>query len=145
MAVSRKRIAGYIKLEIPAGKANPAPPVGPALGQRGLNIMEFCKAFNEATSKMAPDTPIPVTITVYGDRTFSFQTRTPPASWFIRKAVRAAKGSPVPNKQKIGTLSQKQIQEIAEAKMPDLNAADLEGAKRMIAGSAKSMGVDVEA
>ncbi len=140
----KKKVDGYIRLEIPAGKANPAPPVGPALGQRGVNIVEFCKAFNDATQKHEPDTPIPVTITVYADRSFTFETRTPPCSWFIRKAIKQKKGSPTPNKQKIGRLSQKQLAEIAEAKMPDLNAADLEGAKRMVAGSARSMGVEVD-
>ena len=140
----RKKIDGYIKLQIPAGKANPSPPVGPALGQRGLNIMEFCKAFNSATQQHAPDTPIPVTITVYADKSFTFETRTPPASWYIRQAVKAKKGSAVPNKEKIGRISRKQLEEIAQAKMEDLNAADLPGAVRMIAGSARAMGVDVE-
>ncbi|MDA7981435.1 MAG: 50S ribosomal protein L11 [Alphaproteobacteria bacterium] len=141
---SRKRVEGYIRLQIPAGKANPSPPVGPALGQRGLNIMEFCNAFNAATKQYAPDTPIPVTITVYADRSFDFETRTPPAAWYIQQAVKVKKGSAVPNKDKIGVLQKKQLREIAEAKMPDLNAADLDAAMRMIAGTARSMGVDME-
>lgn len=140
----KKRITGYIKLQIPAGKANPSPPVGPALGQRGLNIMEFCNAFNSATKQHGADTPIPVTITVYADRSFSFETSTPPASWYIRQAVKAKKGSAVPNKEKIGRLRRSQLREIAEAKMEDLNAADVDGAMRMVAGTARSMGVDVE-
>jgi len=140
----KKKILGLIKLEIPAGKANPAPPVGPALGQRGVNIMEFCKAFNEATSKLEPETPVPVVITVYADRSFTFETRTPPASWYVRRAVGAAKGSPAPHKEKIGVLTRAQAEEIARAKMPDLNAAGLEGAVRMVQGSARSMGVEVE-
>ena len=141
---SRKRVEGYIRLQIPAGKANPSPPVGPALGQRGLNIMEFCNAFNAATKQYAPDTPIPVTNTVYADRSFDFETRTPPAAWYIQQAVKVKKGSAVPNKDKIGVLQKKQLREIAEAKMPDLNAADLDAAMRMIAGTARSMGVDME-
>ena len=141
---SAKKIDGYIKLQIPAGRANPAPPVGPALGQRGVNIPEFCKAFNAATDKIAPDTPVPVTITVYADRSFSFETRTPPASWYIVKAAKAKKGSAVPNKEKVGRLTRAQVKEIAEAKMEDLNAADIEGAMRMIEGSARSMGVEVD-
>ncbi|MGO1120731.1 50S ribosomal protein L11 [Rhodovibrionaceae bacterium A322] len=139
-----KKIEGYIKLEIPAGKANPSPPVGPALGQRGLNIMEFCKAFNAATGNMEPGMPIPVIITAYADRSFSFETKTPPASYLLRKAAGIAKGSGVPNKDKVGTVTMAQIREISEAKMKDLNANDLDAADSIIAGSARSMGIVVE-
>jgi large subunit ribosomal protein L11 len=138
-----KKIAGYIKLQIPAGKANPSPPVGPALGQRGLNIMEFCKAFNAATQEMEPGSPIPVTITAYQDRSFSFETRTPPASYFIKKLAKLKKGSSEPGKQIIGKIKMDDIRKIAEMKMNDLNANDLEAASRMIAGSAVSMGIEV--
>lgn len=138
-----KKIAGYIKLEIPAGAANPSPPVGPALGQRGLNIMEFCKAFNAATSNLEQGMPIPVVITAYGDRTFSFITKTPPAAFLIRKAAGIAKGTSTPSKEIVGSITIAQAREIAEVKMPDLNAVDLDGAVMMIKGSARSMGVEV--
>ncbi len=139
-----KKIAGYIKLEIPAGQANPSPPVGPALGQRGLNIMEFCKAFNAATQSMEQGTPTPVEITAYTDRSFSFVTKTPPASFFLRKAAKVKKGSAVPNRDKVGKVTQSQVREIAEAKMPDLNANDIDAAMKIIMGSARSMGIEVE-
>jgi len=138
-----KKIEGYIKLEIPAGKANPSPPVGPALGQRGLNIMEFCKAFNAATQKMEEGMPVPVIITAYGDRTFSFVTKTPPASYFLRKAARIQKGSKAPGRDKAGTVTRAQVREIAETKMVDLNANDVEAAMKIIEGSARSMGLEV--
>lgn len=139
-----KKIAGYIKLEIPAGKANPSPPVGPALGQRGLNIMEFCKAFNAATQKMEAGAPIPVVITAYQDRTFSFITKTPPVSFFLKKAAKLQKGSQAPGKTVAGSVTMSQIREIAQQKMVDLNANDVEAAARMIRGSAVSMGLKVE-
>ncbi|WPZ34450.1 50S ribosomal protein L11 [Thalassobaculum sp. OXR-137] len=138
-----KKIVGYIKLEIPAGAANPSPPVGPALGQRGLNIMEFCKAFNAATEKMEKGMPVPVVITAYGDRTFTFITKTPPVSYFLKKASKVAKGSPTPNKGAVGKVTLAQVKEIAEQKMPDLNAVDMDGAVQMIKGSARSMGIEV--
>lgn len=138
-----KKIVGFIKLQIPAGKANPSPPVGPALGQRGLNIMEFCKAFNAATQKLEPGMPIPVVITAYADRTFSFITKMPPVSYFIVKAAGVAKGSKEPGRSKVGKLTKAQIKEIAEKKMPDLNCATVEAAMQMVAGQARSMGVDV--
>jgi len=138
-----KKIVGYIKLEIPAGKANPSPPVGPALGQRGLNIMEFCKAFNAATQNMEPGMPVPVVITAYGDRSFSFETKTPPASYFLKKAANVGKGSATPSKGTIGKVTMAQVREIAETKMPDLNANDIEAASKIIAGSARSMGLEV--
>ena len=139
-----KKIAGYVKLQVPAGQANPSPPIGPALGQAGLNIMEFCKAFNAQTQNMEPGMPIPVVITAYGDRTFSFITKTPPASYFLKKAAKVDKGSGVPNKTKVGKVTMKQVREIAELKMVDLNAHDIDAAVMMIAGSARSMGIDVE-
>ena len=138
-----KKIEGFIKLEIPAGRANPSPPVGPALGQRGLNIMEFCKAFNAYTQNIEQGVPIPVTITAYQDRTFSFITRTPPASYYLRKAARLAKGSMEPGRDLVGKVNSRQLREIAELKMVDLNANDIEAAMRMIAGSARSMGLEV--
>jgi large subunit ribosomal protein L11 len=138
-----KKIVGYIKLQVPAGKANPSPPIGPALGQRGLNIMEFCKAFNAATQGMEPGMPIPVVITAYGDRSFTFETKTPPNSYFLMKAAGIEKGSQTPGKGTIGRVTMKQVREIAEKKMKDLNAKDIEGAARMIAGSARSMGLEV--
>lgn len=138
-----KKIAGYIKLEIKAGEATPSPPVGPALGQRGLNIMEFCKAFNAATGNVEKGTPTPVVITAYQDRTFSFVTKTPPASFFIKKAAKLPKGASNPSKEVVGQITMDQVREIAETKMPDLNAVDLEGACQMIRGSARSMGVEV--
>lgn len=139
-----KKIVGYVKLQVPAGQANPSPPIGPALGQAGLNIMEFCKAFNAQTQNMEPGMPIPVVITAYGDRTFSFITKTPPASYFLKKAAKVNKGSGVPNKTKVGKVTMKQVREIAELKMVDLNAHDIDAAAMMIAGSARSMGIDVE-
>ncbi len=139
-----KKIVGYVKLEIPAGKANPSPPVGPALGQRGLNIMEFCKAFNAATQKMEPGAPIPVIITAYQDRTFTFITKTPPVSFFLKKAAKIQSGSQTPGKgAKAGKITMNQIREIAKLKMQDLNAHDVEAAARMIRGSAQSMGLEV--
>jgi len=138
-----KKIEGYIKLEIPAGRANPSPPVGPALGQRGLNIMEFCKAFNAATQNLEQGMPIPVIITAYGDRTFSFITKTPPASFFLRKAAKLQKGSKAPGREKAGTVTRAQVREIAEAKMEDLNANDVDAAMKIIEGSARSMGLEV--
>lgn len=137
-----KEITGKIKLQVPAGKANPAPPVGPALGQHGVNIMEFCKTFNARTQKMG-DTIVPVIITVYADRTFTFITKTPPAAELLKKAVGIVKGSGKPNKEKIGTVSRTQIRDIAQTKMPDLNAASIDSAMRMIEGTAKSMGLDI--
>ncbi|WP_340117056.1 50S ribosomal protein L11 [Pelagibius sp. 7325] len=138
-----KKINGYVKLEIPAGQANPSPPVGPALGARGLNIMEFCKAFNAATQNMEQGTPTPVIITAYSDRSFSFETKTPPASWYLRKAAKVAKGSKVPNRDKVGKVTMDQVREIAEAKMKDLNANDIDAAAKIIMGSARSMGIEV--
>ena len=137
-----KEISAKIKLQVPAGKANPAPPVGPALGQHGVNIMEFCKTFNARTQKMG-ETIIPVIITVYADRSFTFITKTPPAAEFLKKAAGIIKGSGTPNKEKVGKVTRAQIKEIAQTKMPDLNAATIESAMRMIEGSAKSMGLDV--
>jgi large subunit ribosomal protein L11 len=139
-----KKVQGYIKLQVPAGAANPSPPIGPALGQQGVNIMEFCKQFNAQTQKVEKGLPIPVVITVYSDRSFTFVMKTPPASVLIRKAIGIEKGSGTPNTAKVGKISRKQLEEIAKAKQPDLTAADLEAAVRTIAGSARSMGVDVE-
>ena len=139
-----KKISGYVKLQVPAGQANPSPPIGPALGQAGLNIMEFCKAFNAQTQNMEQGMPIPVVITAYADRTFSFITKTPPASFFLKKAAKVAKGSGEPNKNKIGKVTMAQVREIAEAKMVDLNANDIDAAAQMIVGSARSMGIEVE-
>jgi len=138
-----KKIEGYIKLQIPAGKANPSPPVGPALGQRGLNIMEFCKAFNAQTQNMEPGMPIPVVITAYGDRTFSFITKTPPVSYFLKKAAGIQKGTTTPGTAIVGKVTMAQVREIAQAKMQDLNANDVEAASQMIIGSARSMGIQV--
>jgi large subunit ribosomal protein L11 len=139
-----KKIEGYIKLQIPAGKANPAPPIGPALGQHGVNIMEFCKAFNARTQNDDPDMKIPVVITVYADRSFTFETKTPPAADLLRKATGIAKGSGKPNKEKSGTVSRAIIEEIAKKKMTDLNTTNLESAMKTIEGTAKSMGLTVE-
>lgn len=140
-----KKVVGYIKLQVKAGQANPSPPVGPALGQRGLNIMEFCKAFNAATQKMEPGIPIPVIITAYSDRSFTFITKTPPATVMIKKAAGIESGSKRPNTEKVGkVLSRAQLEEIAKAKMPDLTAAGMNAAVRTIAGSARSMGVRTE-
>ena len=139
-----KKVQGYIKLQIPAGSANPSPPVGPALGQQGVNIMEFCKQFNAQTQKMEKGLPIPTIITVYSDRSFTFVMKTPPAAVLIRKALGIEKGSGTPNTSKVGKITRKQLEEIAKTKQPDLTAADLDAAVRTIAGSARSMGVDVE-
>jgi large subunit ribosomal protein L11 len=139
-----KKVTAYIKLQVAAGKANPSPPVGPALGQRGVNIMEFCKAFNAATQSVEPGLPIPVVITVYADRSFTFITKTPPAGVLIRKAVGIAKGSARPNTDKVAKITRAQLEEIATLKMPDLTAADMDAAVRTLAGSARSAGIDVE-
>jgi large subunit ribosomal protein L11 len=139
-----KKVVGFIKLQVPAGKANPSPPIGPALGQRGLNIMEFCKAFNAATQKMEPGLPVPCVITAYQDKSFTFIMKTPPASILIKKAAKIESGSKTPHTDKVGKITRKQAEEIAKTKMPDLTAADLEAAVRTIAGSARSMGVVVE-
>jgi large subunit ribosomal protein L11 len=139
-----KKVQGYVKLQVPAGSANPSPPIGPALGQQGVNIMEFCKQFNAQTQKLEKGLPIPVVITVYSDRSFTFIMKTPPASVLIRKAIGIEKGSGTPNTAKVGKITRKQLEEIAKAKQPDLTAADLDAAVRTIAGSARSMGVDVE-
>ncbi|EGZ44216.1 50S ribosomal protein L11 [Neisseria wadsworthii 9715] len=139
-----KKIIGYIKLQIPAGKANPSPPVGPALGQRGLNIMEFCKAFNAATQGMEPGLPIPVVITAFADKSFTFVMKTPPAAILLKKAAGLQKGSSNPLTNKVGRITRAQLEEIAKTKEPDLTAADLDAAVRTIAGSARSMGLDVE-
>jgi large subunit ribosomal protein L11 len=139
-----KKIQAYIKLQVKAGEANPSPPVGPALGQHGVNIMEFCKAFNAKTQNQEKGLPTPVVITVYTDRSFTFVTKTPPASILLKKALGVAKGSGVPNLTKIGTVTREQLEEIAKAKDPDLTAADMDAAVRTIAGSARSMGIDVE-
>ena len=138
-----KKVQGYIKLQVPAGSANPSPPIGPALGQQGVNIMEFCKQFNAQTQQVEKGLPIPVVITVYSDRSFTFIMKTPPASVLIRKSLGIEKGSGTPNTAKVGRISRKQLEEIAKTKTPDLTAADLDAAVRTIAGSARSMGVDV--
>ena len=139
-----KKIDAYIKLQVPAGKANPSPPIGPALGQKGVNIMEFCKAFNAATQKQEVGLPIPVVITVYSDRSFTFIMKTPPASILLKKAAGLKSGSPRPNTQKVGKVTRAQLEEIATLKRPDLTAADMDAAVRTIAGSARSMGLEVE-
>ena len=139
-----KKIAGYIKLNVPAGAANPSPPIGPALGQRGLNIMEFCKAFNAQTQKVEPGLPLPVVITAYADKSFTFIIKTPPVTVLIKKAAGLDKGSPRPHTDKVGKISKQQVEDIAKVKMPDLNAASLEAAMKTVAGSARSMGVVVE-
>jgi large subunit ribosomal protein L11 len=138
-----KKIEGYIKLQVPAGSANPSPPIGPALGQRGVNIMEFCKQFNAATQEMEKGTPLPTVITVYGDRSFTFVTKTPPASYLIKKAANLKSGSKLPGKESAGTIKRSQLAEIAQAKMADLNANDIEAATKIIEGSATSMGLEV--
>ena len=138
-----KKISGYIKLQVPAGKANPSPPIGPALGQRGLNIMEFCKAFNAATQGMEPGMPIPTVITAFADRSFTFVTKTPPASYFLKRAAKLGKGGSTPGRSTAGKVTVSQCREIAEKKMVDLNAHDLDAATQMIRGSARSMGLDV--
>jgi large subunit ribosomal protein L11 len=139
-----KKVVGYIKLQVPAGKANPSPPIGPALGQRGLNIMEFCKSFNAQTQGLEPGLPVPVVITAYQDKSFTFIVKTPPATVLIKKAAKLEKGSARPHTDKVGKITRAQAEEIAKAKLPDLTAADLEAAVRTIAGSARSMGVTVE-
>jgi large subunit ribosomal protein L11 len=138
-----KKITGYVKLQVPAGAANPSPPIGPALGQRGLNIMEFCKAFNAQTAKMEKNTPIPVTITVYADRSFTFEMKTPPVSYFIKKAAKVESASKTPGITKAGKITKAQVKEIAEAKMKDLNCNTIEAAMSMVEGSARSMGIEV--
>ena len=139
-----KKIQAYIKLQVAAGKANPSPPVGPALGQHGVNIMEFCKQFNAQTQSVEPGLPLPVVITVYSDRSFTFITKTPPAAVLLKKAAGIAKGSATPNTNKVAKVTRAQLEEIAKTKTPDLNAADLDAAVRTIAGSARSMGIEVE-
>ena len=139
-----KKVVGFIKLQVPAGKANPSPPIGPALGQRGLNIMEFCKSFNAQTQGVEPGLPIPVVITAYADKSFTFVMKTPPATVLIKKAAKVEKGSKTPHTDKVGKLTRAQAEEIAKIKAKDLNAADLDAAVRIIAGSARSMGLEVE-
>ena len=139
-----KKVASYIKLQVSAGKANPSPPVGPALGQHGVNIMEFCKAFNAQTQALEPGLPIPVVITVYSDRSFTFILKTPPAAVLLRQAAGVAKGSGTPNTQKVGKVTREQLEEIATTKMPDLTAADMAAAVRTVVGTARSMGLDIE-
>jgi large subunit ribosomal protein L11 len=138
-----KKIEGYLKLHVPAGKAAPAPPIGPALGQRGLNIMEFCKAFNAETQDLEPEMPIPTTITIYQDKSFTFTTKTPPASYLLKKAANLAKGGSTPGRESAGTVTKKQVEEIAEQKMKDLNANSIDQAAKIIKGSARSMGFEV--
>lgn len=138
-----KKIEGYLKLQVPAGQASPSPPIGPALGQRGLNIMEFCKAFNAATQGMEPGMPIPTTITIFGDKSFTFETKLAPASYFLKKAARLSKGGSEPGRESAGKVTSAQIREIAETKMPDLNANTVEQAMKIIEGSARSMGLEV--
>jgi large subunit ribosomal protein L11 len=139
-----KKITGYIKLQVPAGSATPSPPIGPALGQRGLNIMEFCKAFNAATQELEKGSPIPTIITAYADKSFTFEMKQPPVTYFIKKAMNLKSGSKLPGKESAGTITQAQLRDIAEKKMKDLNADDVEAAMSMIAGSARSMGIQVE-
>lgn len=138
-----KKIDGYIKLQVPAGQANPSPPIGPALGQRGVNIMEFCKAFNAATQQMDQGVPIPTTITVFADKSFTFVTKTPPVSYFLKKAAKVQKGAKMIGRETVGRVTQAQVREIAEQKMTDLNAYDVEAAMEMVKGSARSMGIEV--
>jgi large subunit ribosomal protein L11 len=140
-----KKIAGYLKLQVPAGAANPSPPIGPALGQRGLNIMAFCKDFNAKTSQLEKGSPIPVVITIYGDKSFTFEMRTPPVSYFIKKAAKLESGAKAPGRDKAGKITKAQVQEIAEKKMADLNCDTVEAAMRMVEGSARSMGIEVAA
>ena len=140
-----KKVTGYLKLQVPAGSANPAPPIGPALGQRGLNIMAFCKDFNAKTSQREKGSPIPVVITIYGDKSFTFEMRTPPVSYFIKKAAKLESGSKTPGRDKAGKITQAQVKEIAEKKMNDLNCSTVEAAMRMVEGSARSMGIEVAA
>ena len=139
-----KKIVGYVKLQVPAGSATPSPPIGPALGQRGLNIMEFCKAFNAATQELEKGSPIPTVITAYADKSFTFEMKQPPVTYFIKKAVNLKSGSKLPGKESAGTITQAQLRDIAEKKMKDLNADDIDAAVSMIAGSARSMGIQVE-
>ena len=139
-----KKIAGFLKLQVPAGAANPSPPIGPALGQRGLNIMAFCKDFNAKTSQMEKGAPIPVVITIYGDKSFSFEMRTPPMSYFLKKAARIESGSKTPGRDNVASVTKAQVKEIAETKMKDLNATTIEAAMRMVEGSARSMGLEVK-
>ena len=138
-----KKVTGYLKLQVPAGAANPSPPIGPALGQRGLNIMEFCKAFNSQSAKMEKGTPIPVVITTYADRSFTFEMKTPPMSYFIKKAAKLESGSKTPGRDSAGAVTKAQVREIAEEKMKDLNCDTIESAMRMVEGSARSMGIEV--
>ncbi len=138
-----KKITGYVKLQVPAGAANPSPPIGPALGQRGLNIMEFCKAFNAQTQKIEKNTPIPVVITVYQDRSFTFEMKTPPMSFYIKRAAKLESGSKLPGRDKVGKITRAQVKEIAEQKMKDLNCDTIEAAMKMVEGSARSMGIEV--
>jgi large subunit ribosomal protein L11 len=138
-----KKITGYLKLQVPAGAANPSPPIGPALGQRGLNIMEFCKAFNAQTQNLERNSPIPVVITIYADRSFSFEMRTPPVAYFLKKAANVESGSKTPGRGTIGSVTKAQVREIAEKKMKDLNCDSVEAAMRMVEGSARSMGLEV--
>ena len=138
-----KKITGYIKLQVPAGSANPSPPIGPALGQRGLNIMEFCKAFNARTAQLEKGAPIPVVITIYQDRSFTFEMRTPPMSYFLKKAAKLESGSKAPGRDKVGSVTKAQVREIAEQKMKDLNCDTIDAAMRMVEGSARSMGIEV--
>jgi large subunit ribosomal protein L11 len=139
-----KKITGYLKLQVPAGSATPSPPIGPALGQRGLNIMEFCKAFNAATQEMEKGSPIPVVITIFADKSFSFETKLPPVTYYLKQAVSLKSGSKLPGKESAGTITNAQIREIAEKKLKDLNAYDIDAAAKMIVGSARSMGLQVE-
>jgi large subunit ribosomal protein L11 len=138
-----KKVTGYLKLQVPAGAANPSPPIGPALGQRGLNIMEFCKAFNAQTQNLERNSPIPVVITIYQDRSFTFEMRTPPVSYFLKKAAKLESGSKTPGRDKAGSVSKSQVREIAEKKMKDLNCENVDAAMRMVEGSARSMGIEV--
>jgi large subunit ribosomal protein L11 len=138
-----KKVTGFLKLQVPAGAANPSPPIGPALGQRGLNIMEFCKAFNAQTQKLEKGAPIPVVITIYGDRSFTFEMKTPPVSFFLKKAAQLESGAKAPGRDKVGKVTRAQVKEIAEQKMKDLNCSTVEAAMRMIEGSARSMGIEV--
>jgi large subunit ribosomal protein L11 len=140
-----KKVTGYLKLQVPAGAANPSPPIGPALGQRGLNIMAFCKDFNAKTSQLEKGSPIPVVITIYGDKSFTFEMRTPPVSYFLKKAAKLESGSKTPGRDKAGQVTRAQVKEIAEKKMADLNCATVEAAMRMVEGSARSMGIEVAA
>jgi large subunit ribosomal protein L11 len=139
-----KKVAGTMKLQVAAGQANPSPPVGPALGQRGINIMEFCKAFNAKTADLEPGAPCPTVITYYQDKSFAMDIKTPPASYFLKKAAKVKSGASTPSRQTVGTVTTKQVREIAEAKMKDLNANDIEGAMKIILGSARSMGIEVK-